>query len=107
MFSIPASRLSNVRIGTTDVSPNTMAPAPTNIVICASQDPAVGAGVTQEFTCGGQGRYLVVLLEGTGKILTLCEVEVYASKVVTNTQLVTYRNCAITLLHNIVIHANI
>ena len=77
---ISANRLSNVRIGTTDVSPTTTAPTPTNFAICASQDPSVGAGVTQEFTCGGQGRYLVVLLEGTDKILTLCEVEVFASK---------------------------
>lgn len=77
---VSSDRLSDVRIGTTDVSPNITAPTPTNIAICASQDPAVGLGVTQEFSCGGQGRYLVVLLEGNNKILTLCEVEVYASE---------------------------
>jgi hypothetical protein len=82
---ISGHRLSNIRIGTTDVSPSTTTPTPTNIAICASQDPAVAEGATQQFTCGGQGRYLVVLLEGTGKTLTLCEVEVFASKFKTYT----------------------
>jgi hypothetical protein len=77
---LAADRLSNVRIGMTDVSPTATPPTPSNIRICASKDPPVGDGATEVFPCAGQGRYLVVLLEGTSKMLTLCEVEVFVRK---------------------------
>ena len=66
-----------VRIGTTDVSPEVVAPTLQNIDVCGCQDSPVGAGVTQGFSCGATGRYLVVLLELPHGILTLCEVEVF------------------------------
>ena len=67
-----------VRIGTTYVSPAVEAPTIHNVEVCASQDSPVGEGETQAFSCGKMGRYLVVLLEKTDGILTLCEVEVFA-----------------------------
>ena len=69
--------MSNVRIGTTDKDPSVTAPTPSNFAVCASQDEAVATGATQEFSCGGQGRYLVVLLEGASHALVLCEVDVF------------------------------
>ena len=71
-----------VRIGTTDVSPEVEAPTILNIKVCASQDSPVGEGVTQAFSCGQIGRYLVVLLEKTPGILSLCEVGVFAEGIV-------------------------
>jgi hypothetical protein len=62
----------------TDVSPAVTPPTLSNIRICATKDPPVGDGATEQFPCGGQGRYLVVLLEGASKVLVLCEVEVFS-----------------------------
>ena len=70
-------RLSMIRIGTTDVSPDVVASTVNNIKLCASQDTPVGHGVTQAFRCGTTGRYLVVLLDQRG-VLTLCGVEVFS-----------------------------
>lgn len=38
----------------------------------------VQAGETRNFACEGSGRYVTVRIPGNGKILTLCEVEVFA-----------------------------
>ena len=65
-----------IRIGTTDDSPEVVAPTIYNVRVCASQDSPVANGATQELYCGGTGRYLVVLLEKT-EYLTLCEVEAF------------------------------
>ena len=68
-----------IRIGTSDVNPEIVAPALHNMKLCACQDSPVGQGQTQAFQCGTRGRYLVVLLDK--KIgLTLCEVEVFEGK---------------------------
>ena len=68
-----------VRIGTTDVSPETVAPTVNNIEVCASQDSPVGDGETHVFPCEGIGRYLVVILEQT-VTLVFCELEVFQGK---------------------------
>ena len=66
-----------IRIGTTDVSSEVVAPTVHNMKVCACQDSPVGEGETQAFSCGALGRYLVVLLETAEGTLTLCEVEVF------------------------------
>ena len=63
-----------MRIGVTHTS---SAPTLQSIDVCACRDESVGSGVTEIVHCGKTGRYLVVILEGTREILTLCEVEVY------------------------------
>ena len=72
-------RLSMVRIGTTDVSPQVVVPTVHNIRVCACQDSRMGEGETKTFACGATGRYLVIILEKSGRsaVLTLCEVEVF------------------------------
>ena len=75
MFS--GDRLSMVRIGTTEVSPEIVTPTVHNMKVCACQDRPVGEEETQAFSCGSTGRYLVVLLETAEGTLTLCEVEVF------------------------------
>jgi hypothetical protein len=47
--------------------------------MCATFTGPVGNGETRIFSCNSAvyGRYLVVLLEGQDKILTLCEVQVF------------------------------
>ena len=69
-----------IRIGTTDVSPEVVAPTVHSMKVCACQDSPVGEGETQEFSCGETGRYLVVMLENTEGTLTLCEVEVFEGR---------------------------
>ena len=76
-FYFSGSRLSMIQIGTTDVSPEVEAPTLHYIHVCASQDSGVPGGETQAFPCSETGRYLVVLLEKTEVVLTLCEVEVF------------------------------
>ena len=74
---IVGSRLNKIRIGTTDINPNTTAPTLSTIDVCASQDTPVGS--TGTFLCGPTARYLVILLN-LNEYLTLCEVEVYEGK---------------------------
>ena len=70
-------RLSVIRIGMTDTSPEVTPPTINNMKVCACHDNPVGDGETQAFPCGTRGRYLVVLLEKAEGTLTLCEVEVF------------------------------
>ena len=70
-----------IRIGTTDVSPEIVAPTLHSMKVCACQDGPVGVGATETFPCGKRGRYLVVMLEKTEASLTLCEVEVYEGRI--------------------------
>lgn len=69
-------RFKMVRIGTTNQSPETVAPGLTNFEICHSYNPAVGPGITQGFYCGSTGRYLVIQLQQPDQILSICEVQV-------------------------------
>ncbi|XP_073692875.1 uncharacterized protein [Garra rufa] len=40
--------------------------------------PTIASGATANFSCGAmEGRYVIIHIPGDGKILTLCEVEVY------------------------------
>ena len=80
IYGISGHRLAMIRIGTTDVSPEVLAPAVHNIKVCACQDTPVVDGATQVFQCKETGRYLVVLLEQE-EILTLCEVQVFKGTV--------------------------
>ena len=75
---IVAERLSRIQIGTTDVSPSTVAPALTNYKVCHYFAGAIRAGISQSVWCGTIGRYLVIQLKTT-QYLTLCEVEVYGT----------------------------
>ena len=70
-------RLSMIRIGMTDTSPEVTPPTIHTMKVCACQDNPVGDGETQALPCGTRGRYLVVLLEKAEGTLTLCEVEVF------------------------------
>ena len=70
-------RLAMVRIGTTDVSHQVLAPTVRNIKVCVCHDNPVGDGATQAFQREETGRYLVVLLEQTRVVLTLCEVKIF------------------------------
>ena len=74
-------RLAMVRIGTTDVSPQVLAPTVRNIKVCACHDNPVGDGAIQAFQYEETGRYLVVLLEQTQGVLTLCEVKIFGGTV--------------------------
>ena len=76
MYPFKAWRLSNIRIGTTDVSPLSSAPDLTNYELCATHDEPLGAAVTQTFLCGSYGRYLIIQLQKM-EILTLCEVQIF------------------------------
>ena len=75
-YALSGDKLKMIRIGTTDVSPDDVAPTVHNMKVCACQDSPMGNGETKAFHCGATGRYLVVLLEKTEK-LVLCEVEVF------------------------------
>ena len=44
-----------IHIGTTDVSPEVLAPTIYNIKVCACQDTPVGDGATQAFQCQETG----------------------------------------------------
>ena len=80
IYGISGHRLAMIRIGTTDVSPEVLAPTVHNVKVCACQDTPVDDGATQAFQCKETGRYLVVLLEQE-EILTLCEVQVFKGTV--------------------------
>ena len=69
-----------LRIGTTDVSPNVMAPTLNSINVCACQEHPMSNGEIKAFPCGATGRYLVILLEKVGEF-SLCEVEVFEGNV--------------------------
>ena len=81
-FSRTGTRLRNVRIGVSNVSPTTRVPALGNFDVCFYYYGVYGAGETRTFPCpGGLGRYLIVQLEQK-QYLTLCEVKVFAGTVV-------------------------
>ena len=71
-------RLSNVRIGVSNTSPESQAPTVENQNICASHDPALGMGETKALSCDAAGRYVTIIIEKED-YLTLCEVRVYGS----------------------------
>ena len=73
---LSANRLANFQIGTTNVSPDTTAPAVGSYDACAHSDGALGAGETKSFDCAAKGRYVIVQLKGSN-YLTLCEVQVF------------------------------
>ena len=75
-YALLGVKLSMIRIGTTDVSPEVVAPTVHSITVCACQDSHLDNGETKAFHCGATGRYLVVLLEKT-ESLVMCEVEVF------------------------------
>ena len=80
IYVCSGDRLSMIRIGTTNVSPDVVPPNVQNIKVCACQDSPMGNGETKKFHCEATGRYLVVLLEKEG-YLTLCEVEVFEGNI--------------------------
>ena len=75
----PDTRLSNVRIGVSNTSPESQAPTVENQNICATLDAAFGRGETKALSCEATGRYVSVIYEKTD-FLMLCEVRVYGSK---------------------------
>ena len=75
-YALSGVKLSMIHIGTTDESPDDVAPTVHNMKVCACQDSPMGSGETKAFHCGETGRYLVVLLEKT-ESLVMCEVEVF------------------------------
>ena len=75
-------RFKMVRIGTTNQSPETVAPDLTNFEICHSYNPYLGSGVTQGFYCGSTGRYLVIQLQQSSQFLNICEVQVFEERFV-------------------------
>ena len=78
MFLFLGERLSMLRIGTSNVSPDVKAPTISTINVCACQDSPMSNGETKAFPCGATGRYLV--LEKVGEF-SLCEAEVYEGNV--------------------------
>ena len=79
--ALSGDRLSMVRIGTTNVSPEVLAPTASNIKLCGCHDNPVDEGATETFQCEETGRYLVVLLEKEEGRLSLCEVQVFEGTV--------------------------
>ena len=77
MFS--GDRLTNIRIGVTDIDPMEQTPTMDNMNVCACQNRPIAKGSTERFPCWAHGRYLVILLEGN-LALSLCEVEVFEGK---------------------------
>ena len=76
LIFLPADRLRNFQMGTTNTSPQQQAPANGNYRVCATRGPALGRGETGSFDCNGTGRYVIVQLKYSN-YLTLCEVEVF------------------------------
>ena len=76
LFQISAERLTNFKIGLTNISPQQQAPAVGNYKECATVNERLGAGEKKSVACSGQGRYLVIQLIPKN-YLTLCEVEVF------------------------------
>jgi hypothetical protein len=77
MFS--GERLQRIRIGVTDTDPAVKAPTMDTIKVCACQNSPIAKGMTERFSCGATGRYLMILLEGVYTLI-LCEVEVFEGK---------------------------
>jgi len=78
-------RLKQVRVGVSDVAPEaSVIPAsPINMAMCGTHDPPVPCSATLTVTCppgGITGRYLIVQLEGSGNLLTICELTAYTSE---------------------------
>jgi len=76
LLPVSAQRLSNLTIGTTNVSPLLVEPNLTNFDVCATFDDIVPAGDTRAFECTTKGRYLIVQINGL-ECLTICEAKVY------------------------------
>lgn len=79
IIQIPAERLSNFQIGTSNTSPQTKAPTLVNYDVCATHSGALGAGETKAIECNAKGHFLIIQLKGKN-YLTLCEVEVFGGK---------------------------
>ena len=75
-FHLSAERLSNFKVGLTNISPQQQAPTVGNYEECATVNELLGAGQKKLVACSGKGRYLVIQLIPKN-YLTLCEVEVF------------------------------
>ena len=71
-----AERLSNFKIGLTNINPEEKAPAVGIYEECVTVNELLGAGQKKLVACSGKGRYLVIQLIPKN-YLTLCEVEVF------------------------------
>ena len=79
---ISDERLQKIRIGLSDVDPQSDPPNLSNYKLCTYYANIVGAGETKAFYCDNgavMGRYLIVQTELTN-VLTLCEVQAYESE---------------------------
>jgi hypothetical protein len=81
VFSLPAERLTHVKVGLASVNPQVQAPAEGNYEVCATVDDVLAAGENKLIKCSGTGRYLVIQLPAE-QYLTLCEVEVFGGKII-------------------------
>lgn len=74
-----SERLNNFEVRVGDVKPLGDGSMDNSVAnpLCSS-GVIVGRGATREITCLGTGRYVTLRLAGQGKILTLCEVQVFA-----------------------------
>ena len=61
------------------MNPDATSPTLDNIDVCATHDPPV-LDPSIAFNCGAKGRYLVVMLEGNGNQMNICEVQVFGGK---------------------------
>lgn len=66
-----------IRVGNASPLSNGKGNSPTRNRICRS-GLSVPEGITTEFICPMSGRYVVIRIPGNNKVLTLCDVKVYA-----------------------------
>ena len=76
-FSPIGERNANFVVGVTNTDPNTVAPTPDGLTLCAQYPGTSATGDIIDLTCESPvtGQYLVVQLRGTN-FLSLCEVQV-------------------------------
>jgi hypothetical protein len=78
--SLPAERLGNYQIGTTSKDPSGGVKLD-GYNVCATHAGEMGAAETKTFACSVTDQYVIVQLKGKN-YLTLCEVEVFESKLI-------------------------